>query len=113
LNPLFKQAKVTLQNALNIHLESSDINDDKVSTLNRGDHRMVWTFATIALFILLIACINFINLSTANAVTRAKEIGIRKTIGSSRKLLIGQFLVEAICYSLLSLIAGLLLSWLL
>ena len=113
LNPLFKQAKVTLQNALDIHLESSDINDDKVSTLNRGDHRMVWTFATIALFILLIACINFINLSTANAVTRAKEIGIRKTIGSSRKLLIGQFLVEAICYSLLSLIAGLLLSWLL
>ena len=113
LNPLFKQAKITLQNALDMHLKSADISDDKVSTLNRGDIRMVWTFATIALFILFIACINFINLSTANAATRAKEIGIRKTIGSSRKLLVGQFLVEAICYSVLSLIIGLFLSWLL
>ncbi|ULT27423.1 FtsX-like permease family protein [Sphingobacterium sp. E70] len=92
---------------------STDIDDDKVSTLNRGDIRMVWTFATVALFILLIACINFINLSTANAATRAKEIGIRKTIGSTRTLLIGQFLLEAICYSVLSLFVGLLLSWVL
>ncbi|WP_312188549.1 ABC transporter permease [Sphingobacterium sp.] len=113
LNPLYKQIETKLQNALDIHLKSADIDDDKVSTLNRGDIRMVWTFATIALFILLIACINFINLSTANAATRAKEIGIRKTIGSSRKLLIGQFLVEAVCYSLFSLAIGLLLSWLL
>ncbi len=111
LNPLFEQAKINLQNALDIHLKSSDIDDDKVSTLNRGDVRMVWTFAIVALFILLIACINFINLSTANAATRSKEIGIRKTIGSTRILLIGQFLLEAICYSVLSLLVGLLLSW--
>jgi len=113
LNPLFEQAKINLQNALDIHLKSTDIDDDKVSTLNRGDIRMVWTFATVALFILLIACINFINLSTANAATRAKEIGIRKTIGSTRSLLIAQFLLEAICYSVLSLFVGLLLSWVL
>nr|WP_288812782.1 ABC transporter permease [uncultured Sphingobacterium sp.] len=113
LNPLFEQAKINLQNAHDIHLKSTDIDDDKVSTLNRGDIRMVWTFATVALFILLIACINFINLSTANAATRAKEIGIRKTIGSTRSLLIGQFLLEAICYSVLSLFVGLLLSWVL
>ncbi|WP_293946410.1 MULTISPECIES: ABC transporter permease [unclassified Sphingobacterium] len=113
LNPLFDQAKINLQNALDIHLKSTDIDDDKVSTLNRGDIRMVWTFATVALFILLIACINFINLSTANAATRAKEIGIRKTIGSTRSLLIAQFLLEAICYSVLSLFVGLLLSWVL
>ncbi len=111
LNPLFEQAKINLQNALDIHLKSSDIDDDKVSTLNRGDVRMVWTFAIVAFFILLIACINFINLSTANAATRSKEIGIRKTIGSTRILLIGQFLLEAICYSVLSLLVGLLLSW--
>ncbi|MFC3352754.1 ABC transporter permease [Sphingobacterium zeae] len=111
LNPLFEQAKINLQNALDIHLKSSDIDDDKVSTLNRGDVRMVWTFAIVALFILLIACINFINLSTANAATRSKEIGIRKTIGSTRISLIGQFLLEAICYSVLSLLVGLLLSW--
>ncbi|MGE8380821.1 MAG: ABC transporter permease, partial [Sphingobacterium sp.] len=111
LNPLFEQVKINLQNALDIHLKSADIEDDKVSTLNRGDIRLVWTFATVALFILLIACINFINLSTANAATRAKEIGIRKTIGSTRTSLIGQFLLEAICYSVLSLFIGLLLSW--
>lgn len=72
---------------------------------------MVWTFAIVALLILLIACINFMNLSTANAATRSKEIGIRKTIGSTRTSLIGQFMLEAICYSVLSLLVGLLLSW--
>ncbi len=113
LNPLFNQAKIRLQNALDIHLKSADVEDDKVSTLNRGDIRMVWTFALIALFILFIACINFVNLSTANAATRAKEIGIRKTIGSTRQALVKQFLSEAIWYSLFSLVAGLFISWLL
>ncbi|MDH5827920.1 ABC transporter permease [Sphingobacterium faecium] len=107
------QLKMTLQNAVDIHLYSSGIRDDKVSTLNRGDIKMIWAFASIAAFILLIACINFINLSTANAATRAKEIGIRKTIGSDRKSLIDQFMVEAICYSLISLIIGLILAWVL
>ncbi|UIR55124.1 ABC transporter permease [Sphingobacterium sp. SRCM116780] len=113
VNPIVHQIKITLQNALDIHLHSSDIEDDKISTLNRGDIRMVWTFAAIALFILLIACINFINLSTANATTRAKEIGIRKTIGSNRKSLISQFMCEALSYSFLSLFIGLFLASLL
>lgn len=106
IGPIVHQIKISLQNALDIHLHSSDIEDDQVSTLNRGDIRMVWTFASVALFILLIACINFVNLSTANATTRAKEIGIRKTIGSNRKSLISQFMTEALSYSFISLFAG-------
>lgn len=113
IKPWLRQVKMYLQNASDIHLYSTGIRDDKVSILNRGDIKMIWAFASIAAFILLIACINFINLSTANAATRAKEIGIRKTIGSNRKSLIGQFMVEAICYSLISLIIGLLLAWIL
>lgn len=104
------QIKIKLQNALDIHLYSADIEDDRVSTLNRGDIRMVWTFAAVAFFILLIAGINFVNLSTANATNRAKEIGIRKTIGSSRNSLISQFMIEALSYSFLSLLLGVLLA---
>jgi ABC-type antimicrobial peptide transport system permease subunit len=60
-------------------------------------------FSLVALFILLIACINFMNLSTAKASTRAKEVGIKKSVGSSRKALIFQFLSEAVFMSLISL----------
>ncbi len=62
-------------------------------------------FAVIALFILLIACINFMNLSTARSEKRAKEVGIRKVVGAQKKTLVGQFIGESV---LLSLIAGVL-----
>ncbi len=61
-------------------------------------------FSIVALFILLIACINFMNLSTAKASRRLKEVGIKKAVGSSRKALIFQFLSEAVFMSLLSLV---------
>ncbi|WP_241462412.1 ABC transporter permease [Sphingobacterium deserti] len=64
---------------------------------------MIHAFLFIAVFILLISCINFTNLSTARSERRAKEVGIRKVVGSSRRKLIGQFLSEAI---LIALIAG-------
>jgi putative ABC transport system permease protein len=64
----------------------------------------VYVFASIALFVLLIACINFINLSTARAVNRAKEVGMRKTLGGHRMQLVTQFLFESILLCFLSVV---------
>jgi putative ABC transport system permease protein len=64
----------------------------------------VWVLSLIALFILLIACVNFVNLSTAKSALRAKEVGVRKTLGSSRKQLIIQFLTESFLISTIATI---------
>lgn len=69
-----------------------------------GSIRSVYIFAIIALFILIIACTNFINLSTARSVERAKEVGVRKTFGSLRSSLIIQFLVESILISVIGMV---------
>ena len=68
------------------------------------------TFALIGLFILLLACINFMNLSTAQAETRAREVGIRKTIGSRKNQLVGQFLSESFLTVILSFVLAMLLT---
>ncbi len=74
---------------------------------------LLTNLALVALFLLLLGCINFINLNTAQATQRAKEIGIRKTLGSSRKQLIGQFMGETFLLVLFSALISLLLSkWL-
>jgi putative ABC transport system permease protein len=82
-----------------------------------GDIKRVYIFSIIALFILLIACINYMNLSTARSVLRAKEIGIRKTVGASRKEIIAQFLSESVLIAWLAILlafalTALLLPWL-
>lgn len=110
VNPMVNNSFITLQPLDQIHLHSRDIHDYKVSVQNRGDIRVVWIFAGIAAFILLIANINFINLTTANVAVRAKEVGIRKTIGSSRSSLIYQFFTESFVYCGISVILGLLIS---
>jgi putative ABC transport system permease protein len=69
--------------------------------------QFVYIFSVIALLILLIACVNFMNLSTARSANRAKEVGIRKVAGSTKGHLIGQFLTESILLSLLSLVLAL------
>ena len=61
-----------------------------------GDGATVWAFSAIALFVLVLALVNFVNLATARSLDRAKEVGVRKTIGSGRGALVGQFLAEAV-----------------
>jgi putative ABC transport system permease protein len=75
-----------------------------------SDRSYIYIFATIALFILLIACINYINLTTARSSLRAKEIGIRKVSGAIKASLIRQFLAESILVSLLSSIVALIIA---
>jgi putative ABC transport system permease protein len=74
-----------------------------------GNKTYVYTFSLIAVFILFIACINFMNLSTARSEKRAREVGIRKTLGSSQKALFIQFILESVVYSLLGLLLAIIL----
>lgn len=69
-----------------------------------GSLSNIYVFSTIAVFILLIACINFMNLSTARSMDRAKEVGVRKSLGAQRRGLIAQFLSEAIVLSVIATI---------
>lgn len=69
-----------------------------------GSLKAVYIFSLIAVFILVLACINFVNLSTARSVERAREVGIRKTFGSERKALVGQFLLESVVISFISIL---------
>jgi ABC-type antimicrobial peptide transport system permease subunit len=73
----------------------------------------VWIFASIALLVLIIACINFMNLSTARSASRAKEIGLRKVNGAYRKNLIGQFYGESLFMSLMAMIIAFVMAALL
>lgn len=75
-----------------------------------GSLSNVYIFSSIAIFILLIACINFMNLSTARSMERAKEVGVRKVIGANQAGLIYQFLIESIVLSLLAAALALLLA---
>ena len=97
-----------LQPLTSIHLHSN-LNGEVEAN---GDVRYVYIFSAIALFMLLIACINFINLSTAGASKRAREVGIRKVLGSIRGQLVGQFLTESLLLTVVStLIAIGLVYW--
>lgn len=98
-----------LQPLQKIHL----ISDLESEAKPNGSMRAVYIFGVIAVFILGIACINFINLSTARSMERAKEVGIRKTFGSEKKSLVFQFLTESILVSLLSIMLALCLIGLL
>jgi len=92
-----------LQPLTDIHLKSDFTNNLEAG----GDIRYVYIFGAIALFMLLIACINFMNLSTAGASKRAKEVGIRKVLGTEKYELIAQFLTESTLLTLFSMLLGL------
>ena len=98
--------KLELQNLTDIHLKSHL--DDEIE--ENGDIKRVYIFSAIALFILLIACINYMNLSTARSALRAREIGIRKVIGAQRKEIISQFLSESVLITWMALILAVILT---
>ena len=111
INRTFKQSWEDFQKAGNgyyyylqplnkIHL----ISDLEAELRPNGSMTAVYIFGVVAIFILLLACINFINLSTARSLERAKEVGIRKTFGSDKKSLIGQFLIESVFISVISML---------
>ena len=99
--------KLDLQKLTDIHLTS---HTDYEAEEN-GDIKRVYIFSAIALFILLIACINYMNLSTARSTLRAREIGIRKTIGAQRKEIIIQFLSETVLVSWIAMLLAFVLCW--
>ena len=78
-----------------------------------GNITNVYIFSIIAIFIFLIACINFINLTTARSAERAKEVGIRKVVGALKTQLAQQFIGESIILCLIAFILTIFISWLL
>ncbi len=89
-----------LQPIKSIHLQS----DLRYDFGNNGSARNVSIFSTVALIILILACINYINLTTATAIKRAKEVGIKKVIGALRGQLVVQYLIESVLVSLIAAI---------
>jgi putative ABC transport system permease protein len=103
------KVEVFLQPLSDIHLHSTDINSWEVVYPNPGNITYVYIFGLIAVCILLIACINFMNLATARSSTRAREVGMRKVSGARRFDLFKQFIGESIVLSTLSLGVGILI----
>lgn len=96
-----------LEHMTDIHLKSTL--EDNFEAGGRMDY--LYIFGSIAIFIILIACINFMNLTTARSANRAKEVGIRKTIGAIRYRLMSQFFSESILFTIISVGLAILLIW--
>ena len=94
---------IHVQKVKDIHLYAHTRSDYEPA----GDIRYVRLFTIVALFILAIACVNFVNLSTARGVKRAKEVGLRKVVGAARRMLAVQFLGESVLVTLIALLAAL------
>jgi len=101
---------IALKPLLDIHLRDQDA---QYNLSKGGNIEYVYIFLAIAIVILLIACINFMNLSTARSSNRAKEVGVRKVLGSARGNLIWQFLTESTLVTLASTIIAVGLAWIL
>jgi putative ABC transport system permease protein len=114
LNELFKQHNkgiridFTLQALTSIHLHSNL----QIELAGGGNRQYVNIFFIVAIFIMVVACINFMNLTTARSARRAKEVGLRKVVGAVRWQLAGQFLGEALLISFFSLLVAMILVWL-
>lgn len=93
-----------LQPLKDIHLYSDVAYDEPT-----GNRLALYGFGAVAVFILLVACINYMNLATARYAKRAREVGMRKILGAGRGQLVGQFLGEALCFTFISLALGVIL----
>jgi putative ABC transport system permease protein len=93
-----------LEPLMRVHLFSPATYD----LATRGDLKKIFIFSAIALFILILACLNFMNLSTAGATQRVREVGLRKVMGASRREIISQFMSEAMLISLIAFFLALL-----
>ncbi|MBL4676390.1 MAG: ABC transporter permease [Mucilaginibacter sp.] len=101
--------RLSLVPLADIHLHSNIVAELEAN----GNIQYVYIFSAIAVFILLIACVNFMNLSTARSSNRAREVGVRKVLGSLRKYLIAQFLSESIMVMLIATIIAVIGAYLL
>jgi putative ABC transport system permease protein len=97
-----------LQPLEKVHLHSKFLADIP----GHGNAQNVYIFMVVAVFILVVACLNFMNLATARAARRAKEVGLRKVVGAIRSHLMGQFLAESLVVALLSLVLAVLIIYL-
>lgn len=95
-----------LHNIKDIHLHSNLENEMKAN----GNINYIYIFSVIAIFILAIACINFMNLSTARSTERGKEVGIRKVLGSAKGQLMGQFLTESVIVAFMSAVVAIVVA---
>ncbi|MEQ8417164.1 MAG: ABC transporter permease [Imperialibacter sp.] len=95
-----------LQPVADVYLNTAAVSDD----IAHGNYDLVWIFGIIAGIILLLACVNFVNLSTARSVQRAKEVGLRKVVGSVRSNLIAQYLSESVVFCTLAILAALVVA---
>ncbi|MBS1597380.1 MAG: ABC transporter permease [Bacteroidetes bacterium] len=98
-----------LQPLTDIHLHSNF----QVDLDGHGNYQYVNIFFIVAIFILAVACINFMNLATARSARRAKEVGLRKVVGAGRHQLVGQFLGESMLISFIAFLIAMLMVWLL
>lgn len=111
VNPIFEQYNIKigyeLQRITDIHLHSK-IQDEAEEG---GDISVIYIFGAVSAFMLIIACINYMNLATARSANRAKEVGVRKVMGSQRKQLIMQFITESVVLTLIALALSILLIY--
>lgn len=104
----WKFYELFLQPLTDVHAKSVDITHDYIN-YQKFDRSYTYIFSIVAIIVLIIACVNFMNLSTARSTGRAKEVGIRKSIGAQRSQLAGQFIGESVLLSFISLVLAVIL----